>query len=378
MSSSDGISSQRELSSEHLNDVRDILRRPLSERTVLVPVGSKAFFPGTLQPTVDSSGQERVVVRLQDGSEKDMSRQEALDILQREIDGKEARKQPSKKVEMKPSPSPQSASSSTDRTDSSLPYFEIREQLDESGKTISGEAVNVTQQLEYLENNGETKSAVADSVPRAKNEEAHGETIPEETYAPKPLSDQEYESLSARLEELACLEEEADQQKASNKKSARQLQSRGWSKGFLNSKPKQKKPKPQTSPSGVRQEKHPPSSRVPRAHSTGRKVAFQEENQVKEIPRVGERSVNEIRTPTESSVFSGLLHERPTRPGPREQDNHAVGQERPTRPAASKPIDDSVLSGVVHERPAKTRSQPQEAPSKKRLSRFAQERQQYR
>ena len=383
MSNNDGSSSKKGLSSEQLNDVRDVLRRPLTGKAILVPFGTKAFFSGTLQPSVDSNGQERVVVSVPDGSQKEMTRQDALDLLQEEIEAQKPSKMQPERVEKRPSPTtaPQTRDagyrpSSSSDTSAALPYFEIREELDESGTQISGEAINVTQQLECLESNGETKISGSESVPvNDALDQAYNETIPEDTSELKHLSDQEYESLSARLEELARLEEKAAHEKVSNQKSARQLQSKGWSKGFLNSKPRDKKPKASPSQYTTSQSK---ASQAQPEPSTGRKEAFQEENQIKEIPRVGERSVSEIRKPIESNVFSGVLQERVTRPGPpREYESDRIS-ERPTRSAASKPIDESVLSGVVQERSAKTRSQPQEAPSKKKLSRFAQERQQYR
>ena len=59
------------LTYEQLCDVRDQLKSPLTGRSVLVPYGSKAFFPGRL---VD----ETVTVCTKSGERKEMARTDRL------------------------------------------------------------------------------------------------------------------------------------------------------------------------------------------------------------------------------------------------------------------------------------------------------------
>ncbi len=77
------------LTFEQLRDVRDQLRQPLSGRSVLVPLGTKALVPGFLQP--EKSEEEEMVTFVPAKSSGAteaviISRTEALARLQDEMD----------------------------------------------------------------------------------------------------------------------------------------------------------------------------------------------------------------------------------------------------------------------------------------------------
>jgi hypothetical protein len=96
-----------------------------------------------------------------------------------------------------------------------------------------------------------------------------------------------------------------------------------------------------------------------KAPTTERRVAFHAEDQVKEIPRVGERSISEVRKPAVSRSVSEVRKPAASRP--------------------NRPIEESVFSGVVRERgAAPSAPRQEEAAPKKKLSRFAQQRQENR
>jgi hypothetical protein len=217
----------------------------------------------------------------------------------------------------------------------SLPFFEIREELDESGKEVKAEAINVAKQLELLQKREGMDTNASSIVPTAS---ADDEAIDEHPEKRKTMTDTEYEELSSRLDMLARLEEEAEATKAENQASAKKLQSNGWSKGFLNAKPEKKKAKP-------KKEAH---STPGQPSSQGRKIAFQSQDQIREIPRVGDRSASELKS------------------------SHAMTTSR-------REIEPHVFSGVIRERPVDLGSKAADSPSKnpparKKLSRFAQER----
>jgi hypothetical protein len=128
------------------------------------------------------------------------------------------------------------------------------------------------------------------------------------------------------LEELERLEEMDAKEKKVNKKSSKQLQSKGWSKGFLTSSPTSKKTKANSVPTT----KVPSSLNKPRMETLSKtapsvsvppkkKVGFSDsDNDVRSIPRIGQRSIREVTPPSrgnrksfDSSVFSGIIAERP-------------------------------------------------------------------
>jgi hypothetical protein len=295
-----------------LENVKNILEEgPLTGRQIMVPLTTKAFFPGRLTPTLRHE-QEQVLVRMAGTNLVELDRSQAVDYLERRIDSMSSRTIPTAKA--------------TNTPHTELPFFEIREELDDDGREVKSEAVNVAKELEYLQKKVGKSHVV---VPTSTAGDDVSDVSVEVDRPPRPLSHDEYEAVSARLEELARLEEHAESARAENIKSSKKLQSSGWGRGFLNAKPR-----------GAR--------RLPAAHANAtagaKKVGFHAENDVKEIPssRIGQRSASEL-TPV----------------------------------TARKEIDDRVFSGVIRERPVRTTTATEcvkpPAPPKK-LSRFAQER----
>lgn len=369
MTTSNAASPPLKLSFEQVRDVNDTLKKPLTGQQVLIPLGSKAFVPGTLRPTVSPDGEEQIVLRDQDGNDKEMTRLQALDCLQVELD---SLKPPSrtkavkiKSALRKSKPSSKQPVATHTHMNPSMPYFEIREEYNDSGKQIAGQATNVSKQLEYLQKQTAGESVVHvppeskddDDVPDDDSDETWEEVRVENL---KTFNEEEYGSLSERLEELERLEEEANRQQEGNSKI--KSMRKGWSKGFLNAKKSASTKKPAPAPTKSISTQKPASSQKPaqsrkpapppvptpkpapattKAPTTERHVAFQGEDQVKEIPRVGERSVSDVR-----------------------------------KPAARKHIEESVFNGVVKERATAPSAPRQEQPApKKKLSRFAQQRQ---
>lgn len=336
MNSQDGDS----LSLVQLQDLGDALRVPLTDRQVLIPFGKKAFFPGKLAPTrisgVDEGDHDKdeecVMVRLDDGELSEMTRQQARDHIQGDIDAllRKKRTKPASVRETAPPPKP---------NDNPPSFFDIREEIDDDGKEVRGEVVDISKPLGYIEKQ-ESGGDFA-RRPMSTHDEGGDGFVESEEMATLP-SDEDYKVLSDRLDELAKLEEEAEKSRSRNQKSSKKLQSKGWSSGFLNKKNLSKKTTARTPTL--------PTSTKPVDSTSGPKVGFRADDQVREIPRVGERSVNEIRKRTTTST-KGIR----------------------------QPIDTSVLSGVVQERTASNQVQERRSSQpKKKLSRFAQERRQMR
>jgi len=415
---------QQKLSLQQLQDVRDCLKQPLTDRSVLIPCGTKAFFAGRLTPSVTITAaaearltddgaaadgkpavatatknlasettavaaalREYVVVRMSDGTEKEMTRQDALDYLQKEI---EERKEETKKAKVAsaikqnvPPPKKKSAISSRSKkqavprdddepNNTVLPFIEIREELDESGHAVRCETIDVSEQLKNLKSKGEQEisssfgSSVVQEDENEMEEDAAATNTPTNSAIdpndnmPKPLSDSEYDALAARLEELARLEEHAETNKSVNLKSSKKLQSKGWSKGFLNNKSSIKKPKKTQAPPKTASEtttsaenltpasennattaaRQSASQKPPQDDAPSSKTVAFGDTEIREIPRVGERSV------------------RATLP----------------RPPPSRPLDDAIFPGVVQEKKAAAQNLSLADDQPKKVSRFAQER----
>ena len=393
--------STKKLSFEQIRDVNDQLRKQLTGRSVLVPFGKKAFFPGSLTPTTTIGGEEEVVVVLnnnRDGvTQQEMTRSRAFQSLQKELD--EQWKTGMRKE--KPTTADSTASSS-DTTPSHAPtqrqvsgkdsnsksapaitppYFEIREELDDSGKEVRAETIDVSRQLEYLRHPGATPPVGATTTTRPSQQAV--EEIPVADDTPKVLSNQEYDALSARLEELAMLEQVSENEKAANLASSKKLRSGGWSKGFFNKKPK-KAP-----------EKAPPTRVVEAKLST--KQAAKNAGQPVSSNRVTPTQQQEGK-PIETSVFSGVVHERGNRSASAKKQSSSKGgkvsfvdehqvKEIPrigqTSLSSTKSTTTTTTSrqpmappglAVAEARTAAAASQQRQQPPKKKLSRFAMER----
>ena len=318
---------------QEIKDVRDVLKEPLTGKQVMVPMTTKAFFAGRLEPAVRNK-QEQVFVKMAQEHFVELDRTEAMDYLDRRIAALE------EQTHLATAPAADRAGEkiSQGQASSALPFFEIREELDQEGREVRAEAINVAKELAYLQKK-ESEGKPASSLVPTTAAMSHEEPLDDEPERMKGLTDDDYDALSARLEELARLEEESEQTKIVNQASSRKLQSKGWAKGFLNA---DSNPKTKARAQGTKKEipSSPKSS-----NQKGKKVDFHETNHVREIPRIGERSAAElkqaVRKGIEPEVFSGVIRERP------------MGQQaaRPTPTATAPP---------------------------KKLSRFAQERQEQR
>ena len=289
-----------------MENVKNILEEgPLTGKQVMVPITTKAFFAGRLKPAFRNE-QEQVLIKMAGTNFVELDRSQAIGYLERQIESR------SPKTTTK-----YGKETAEQSSEPALPFFEIREELDVDGREVRAEAVNVVKELEYLQ---KKEGKVTAMVPMA----GVSSEIPELDESERvSISDVEYEALSARLEELARLEEQAEIAKAENMKSSSKLQSKGWAKGFLNAKPKAERP-------------------AKNVLTTDKKVGFHAQDAVREIPRIGQRSASEL------------------------------------KPVARKEIDSQVFSGVIRERPVGTRTESVKPVPQKKLSRFAQERQEQR
>ena len=218
----------------------------------------------------------------------------------------------------------------------------------------------------------------------------------EESEQQEPVSDEQYDSLSARLDELAKMEEDAEKNKNQGQSSRQRLQGKAWGKGFLSSNgggaaaqsQKQKtktgkkkknggsggwntgflnaEPKKKGSASAGAKV----ATRIADGPERQRKVAFGAD-EVKEIPRIGNTSIKAVQQMQKAGR---------SLPQPPQQQPVAAPQEQET-----EPISKEVFSGVVKERGAAAGTgtsvviseqppQQQQQQPKKKLSRFAQQR----
>jgi hypothetical protein len=348
-------------SASNLDDAKQVLKDPLTGRRVLIPFTSKAFFEGTLQPTL-ASGKEQVLVKISKRHFLESNRSEAIELLEKRI---QAVQKTVRAVTTAPRSAPAAARPSSP---SGLPFFEIREEFDQQGNEIRSEAINVAKELEYLQRNEDDK---VDAAIRA-TPPSDVVVVEEGAKTIAALSEEEYQDLASRLEELAMMEEEAEAKKKTNQTSSKRLQGSGWSKGFLNKKKPAKKNPVKSAVAAANTSLAAAAAVTEQAAAprTAKKVGFQEkDNQIKEIPRVGERSVpSRTVVPAEAppsrqieaSVFNGVIQERPAAT--------AVVQERT---AAHEPK--KKLSRFAQQR---LDQQQEAAAAPRKVSRFAQERQQ--
>lgn len=291
-----------------------------------------------------------------------------------------------------------------------LPFFEIRETLEESINNVKGELVNVTSQLEQLqkisqdEQTKRSSDTIIDSVHEGKdndNMDYQGFDIPEQTTVIKLISDDKYDQLQARLDQLALLEERSEIDKVQSLQSARKLTSSGWSKGFLNKDTKNKSSRKQklaeiTKENTKSNEKAKENSDLTTNDSISnesksnsnttsltKKVGFASNDQVTEIPRIGKKSVSDLK---QQAAAIGLVHERPRKVKASvptfgnyhddDDNNNNIIQQPIIQQQPRELIDSSVLASTVQERPRKKKqsSAGSNTSSDRPLSRFAQER----
>ena len=284
------------LSMMQLQELQGVIKNPIQGRQVMIPLTSQAFVIGSLQPNIQN-GEEILLLRQQKQSDKatmkgidesdlkEMTRQEIHDLLEVEKQRKkkaaiESKKsKTNKKNTIKTTPVSQSATSSPNNTTAkatpsqtqthatsrknsgtttdsnntpTLSFFEIKEELDGTGNVVTGQAINVTKQLELLEKQrqeeskreekDESKQDFADYPEPTEEYDSPPDHPDELSTTPATVTDDDYQALSARLDELARLEEEAEANSTNNRKSSKKLQG-AWSKGFLGGGRKNTNPK---------------------------------------------------------------------------------------------------------------------------------------
>ena len=382
------------------------LRSPttkLTGRPVMVPMTGQAFVMGKLQPTIDpKTNEEQLQVKLPSStSSKAKSQQaqsytwtttqveewllsnssssKALMTKATSSDENDTTKQPKKKIQnssfrqKQEQPSP----SSSTTTSYAGGFVDIHEEYAADGRPVKQEAINVTQQLQSLLNQQSSASSstsptatttmnggVIDSEQDLNSDEGDGDDNgpTEDTKTKNVVTDDDYNQIMSRLDELALLEEKhnAEQSQSKlgtlvkNRNDKKSPSGGGWNKGFLNSNKNAKKKKKSTTPQTTQTipsvatptttaAMKPPaattgknnSSRVD-ANSGGggdavSRVSFSGETHVKEIPRIGTKSTASLQQPrskpattatssgmpikeSTQSFFSsgGVIRERPT------------------------------------------------------------------
>ena len=303
-----------------LEAVRHVLQDPLTGRKVMIPFTGKAFFAGTLEPSVDQ-GHEQVVVKLSKDTLVDMSRSDAVALLEQRIESIQERMKKTLENYSSKGATPTKPKSITEGG-SSRAFFEIREEYDDDGNEIRAEAINVAKELQYLQKDEKDQLVGSDmfSPTNMMNDDADHEQSPSTSVhqndsKPGVVSDRDFETLTLRLEELARLEEEAETQKVANTMSSKTIQGSGWAKGFLNSRTTKTKPS-KKKVTNVNKGIQPQSAvSITNASDSPRpkRVGFGE-NEIREIPRVGDKSVahstSQSRQAISASVFSGVITER--------------------------------------------------------------------
>mmetsp|Transcript_14351 Transcript_14351/g.27327 ORF Transcript_14351/g.27327 Transcript_14351/m.27327 type:complete len:553 (+) Transcript_14351:77-1735(+) len=188
---------QHPLTSEELHDIRSLIgsakkssnnnaslaqqTQPLAGRRVMIPITSKAFFEGTLQPptknvlnisrnnAADVAMQEQIIMNVGGGKFEEMTRAKARDFLekqQRLSETKEKKKKKAVKSSLKSkkatskvttrnddAPTPSTADErEQERQPSLLPLIEIRETHDPNGRILNSEVVNMSNTMQRLGN----------------------------------------------------------------------------------------------------------------------------------------------------------------------------------------------------------------------------------
>lgn len=407
--------------------------QPLTGRRVMVPITSKAFFEGVLQPPVTNAGgpsaaEEQIVVNVGDGQLQEMSRVEACKYIDKHLDVLDiSNKSQTKKTKTKSSglkkgflnntknkPSPIGKKSTIPQNKTEInqevlsqqeamfPLMEIREECDVRGNIVNSEVINMSNTMKRiddgLKNEGDIAEAggdgdgeklgklLADTLKESEadistgidNVNLHEEEVVNDVESTQQalVSDEDYEAILQRLEELERMEEEDEKSKMVNKTSSKRLQSGGWSKGFLNNTKKTSTKKMQKEKKQVKVEedvKTIPSTRStqdtqPRNDS---RVSFSAKNEVKEIPRIGLNKVPQKTIPTNTTAGAIV---------PNAAMESSSGLD-PFTPRETVPFEDNVFRGVVKERnsstvKAKDQTAQDTTGERKKLSRFAQRRMQ--
>lgn len=301
-----------------LDAVHNLLHDPLTGRNVMIPFTSKAFFAGTLQPAIMEKfgDQECVTVKLSKDTLVDMSRLEALDLIQKRMQSFTTEVGEVKQTKTKRKPPAKEAVETHLVDESPVGFFEIREEYDDSGNEIRAEAINVAKELEFLEKGDDTNVSSLLRKPVKWNDDDGDISTTDELNSgkndrintnPVVVNERDFEKLSLRLEELARLEAEAEADKAINQKSSKKIQGSGWAKGFLNRPP----PKRSTKSAGDQA-----SPTIPNDTPRTKQVKFGATD-IREIPPRGGTSAHVLPSPPplrqsiSNQVFTGVVAERP-------------------------------------------------------------------
>lgn len=293
-------------------------------------------------------------------------------------------KQASAKASKKPS-IPQSRSHEVYQRPAG-PMFNINEEYSADGRRIVGEAVNLSTRLKAVygddnpENFNDEDEKEDDSVPTQHEGEA-------EPISTKTVSDEDYDRIAKRLEELALMEEEETKRIKEGRtktvqplgggsvvkpKKSKSSSSFGFQKGFLNKK------KPAKKKTDVLKNQVPTD---PKPSSTGGVTIDVSQNKIHEIPREGRQQPVPSRKPQyqtpatqsitankllDSSVFSGNVSERSTTMGSQTMSSGVISKDVAARVAANEQTQS--LQNELEQQQRQARP--------KRVSRFRQQRQQ--
>ena len=381
----------------------------LSGREILLPLTGQAFMLGTLKPDI-IQGREQVQIshagseskpelisvstddarawlrqsqRAEESSESSRLRSKTKSesnesLAEPEIASQSQPKSPvtpHATMQSKPIYGTENQGDDSMGTSLSMPFVEIHEEFDESGNEISADAINVSDRLQAVWKTAEEKGPVSFSNEklRAQSTKEPLTTGNNEPLGPE-MTDEQYSKLSERLDELMRLEEEVDRELREQSRtplSKKKLGS-GWGKGFLNQTPKKKKSNSRrtTNTATIATESESSLGRqlkskdIEKAESS-KAISFGP-NDVKEIPRVGNRSIREETTKHfDPKTFSGVINER---------DDSSAGLQRQPGPDRNSVVERPTtnINGLTN-----TNKYPvtaQKGLPKKRVSRFAQER----
>ena len=415
-----------------LQSIHDLLKdatlNKLSDRDVMIPITTKAFVEGRLMPTTtvmknDAQEKEQVIVKLGKEYLAEMSLDDACSYIERRMkdlrplvkDSISSTTKPKAEFKMKKGFLNDKSKSRTQKKQEEeknsrekipisrndepiLPFMDIVEEYDESGNQVKAEALDVSKQLIDFQRkikgqyqHDETKESFNEPVELSTDlDDDSLEQDNNESNEYVPTKTQSYEAISARLDELALLEAEEETKKQQNVKSSRKLQGKGWTKGFLSgnrSKTSHDRSKNAQSrkvnvPSDAKQMPSTDAS----WNSTDnkgvqddreRKVQFSGDNQVKEIPRIGTKSIQDVMGPPRQSQESRKiitpqdLDQIMMRNVVMSPSTDNIGPSKETKPVS--------MGGVVERQNVTSEmNSTSEDKQPKKLSRFAQRRQQMR
>jgi prefoldin subunit 5 len=227
--------------------LKDATLNKLSDRDVMIPITTKAFVEGRLMPTTtvmknDAQEKEQVIVKLGKEYLAEMSLDDACSYIERRmkdlrplvkdsissttkpkaefkmkkgfLNDKKSKSRTQKNQEEEKNPREKIPIPRNDEP--TLPFMDIVEEYDESGNQVKAEALDVSKQLIDFQRkikgqyqHDETKESF--NAPVELSTDLDDDSLDQdnnESNEKVPTKTQSYEALSARLDELALLEEE--------------------------------------------------------------------------------------------------------------------------------------------------------------------------